>query len=87
MIGYNRPTALLVILICRVFPRLVEFFCRVGLHTWVDCTIKWLSGGPYMEWSMCDHCSILLPTVNQDKWEPFTVEKDSTRLESPQPAR
>lgn len=61
--------------------------CKLGFHKWVDCSIKWKDGGPGMEWWMCDRCGILHPATDGDKWEPFTVTKDSTSLESPQPAR
>lgn len=61
------------------------FLCRYGFHKWVDCTIKWESGGPYMEWWMCDRCGILNPVKDGDKWEPFTVEKDNLNPASPEP--
>ena len=62
-----------------------EILCRRGFHKWVDCTIKWKDGGPYLEWWMCDRCDELEPAVDGDQWRPFTVEKDSRKPTAPMP--
>ena len=65
----------------------MSLLCKIGLHHWVSCTIKWLDGGPYMAWHVCNRCDILPPTIDGDKWKPFTIEKDSTYKSSPTPVK
>ena len=52
-------------------------WCRVIGHRYDHVTIKWLSGGPYMEWHACGRCGMLHDSCNQAKdWEPFNAVFD-----------
>jgi len=68
-----------------VIKWLGDLLCRLGIHKWVHCTIKWQDGGPWLGWHMCDRCDLILPVKGGDQWRPFTVEKDSRKPEPPKP--